>query len=127
LLGELEALMSSADHLVLGGRLSDRFGCNGLTSVVIAAFDGVTARIDLWIMSCRVLQRQFELAMFDCVVQWCRERGAARLIGHYVPSPRNQLVAGLYDSSGFAQEGDLWSLDLSLRHTPRNEVIQVAS
>jgi len=127
LLGELEALMSSADHLVLGGRLSDRFGCNGLTSVVIAAFDGVTARIDLWIMSCRVLQRQFELAMFDCVVQWCRERGAARLIGHYVPSPRNQLVAGLYDSLGFAQEGDLWSLDLSLRHTPRNEVIQVAS
>jgi FkbH-like protein len=126
-LGELEELMASPDHVILGGRLSDRFGCHGLTSVVVIALEGATARIDLWIMSCRVLQRQFELAMFDSLIQSCCDRGAVRLLGPYVPSARNQMVAGLYESLGFAPQGELWSLALAPRPAPRNEFIEVVS
>jgi FkbH-like protein len=87
-------------------RLKDRFGDNGIISVVAVARDSEDdARIDLWLMSCRVLGRKVEEAILADVVGRARRLGARRLIGEYIPSAKNALVGELYPRLGFDEIG----------------------
>jgi FkbH-like protein len=98
---ELESLAGRPDCIALYGRLRDRFGDNGLVSVVLGRMDGDSVHIDLWLMSCRVLKRDMELAMLDHLIAHSRARGAGRLLGYYCRSPKNDMVAGHYATLGF--------------------------
>ena len=116
---EVAAIEMSPDHLGLQFRLVDAFGDNGMISVAILRFEGTNAVIDTWLMSCRVLERQVEQAVLNSLAGAARERGAARLIGQFIPTPRNAMVAGHYAKFGFAQLGDCdesgmtcWELNL---------------
>ena len=87
-------------------RLTDRFGDNGIISAVAVARDsGDDARIDLWLMSCRVLGRKVEEAILADVAARARALGARRLIGEYRPTPKNALVRELYPRLGFQEIG----------------------
>jgi FkbH-like protein len=87
-------------------RLTDRFGDNGIISIVAVAreADG-DARIDLWLMSCRVFGRKVEDAILADVVARARALGAHRLIGEYIPTAKNALVRELYPRLGFTEIG----------------------
>ena len=88
-------------------RLEDRFGDHGLVAVMIVvpatAGHAADARIDTWLMSCRVIGRTAEQFLFAHVLERCRALGYKRLIGEYIPTKKNALVAQLYPSLGFAQ------------------------
>jgi FkbH-like protein len=87
-------------------RLTDRFGDNGIISAVAVARDtGDDARIDLWLMSCRVLGRKVEEAILADVAARARALGARRLIGEYRPTAKNALVRELYPRLGFHEIG----------------------
>jgi FkbH-like protein len=87
-------------------RLKDRFGDNGIISVVAVARDTQDeARIDLWLMSCRVLGRKVEEAILADVVTRARALGARRLVGEYCPTAKNGLVRELYPRLGFQEIG----------------------
>jgi len=87
-------------------RLTDRFGDNGIISVVAVARDSDDdARIDLWLMSCRVLGRKVEEAILADVVARARALGARRLVGEYSPTAKNALVRELYPRLGFKEIG----------------------
>jgi FkbH-like protein len=93
--------------------LSDKFGDNGLISVVLLRRDGEDIHIDTWVMSCRVLGRGMEEFIANEMENAAREMGAARLIGGYIPSKKNGMVANLYARLGFAAMGEnLWRLDV---------------
>jgi FkbH-like protein len=98
---EVEALSRDGYHITLYGRLQDRFGDNGLVSVIIGSICEQALEIDLWVMSCRVLKRGMEQAMFDALVQECQALGIRKLIGVYIPSKKNGMVAEHYSSLGF--------------------------
>ena len=98
---EVEALMEDESHITLYGRLIDKFGDNGITAALIACQEGEEARIELWIMSCRVFKRQLEYAMFDRLVEACRQRGIKRLRGDYYPTAKNLLMKDFYATIGF--------------------------
>jgi FkbH-like protein len=102
--GELAAAMCSGFGRCY--RLADRFGDNGIISVVVVARDSADdARIDLWLMSCRVLGRKVEEAILADVVVRARALGARRLIGEYSPTAKNALVRELYPRLGFKEVG----------------------
>ena len=61
-------------YITLYGKLEDKFGDNGVVSVVIAQRKKA-AHIRLWLMSCRVLKQDMELAMLDELVERCQEAG----------------------------------------------------
>ena len=103
---EVEALSRDPQAIALYGRLADRFGDNGLVSVLVARISGGTAEIDLWLMSCRVLKREMELAMFDALVEECQARGIRQIVGVYIPSKKNGMVAEHYTSLGFGPTGE---------------------
>jgi FkbH-like protein len=85
-------------------RLKDRFGDNGIISVVAVARDTQDeARIDLWLMSCRVLGRKVEEAILADIVTRARALGARRLVGEYCPTAKNGLVRELYPRLGFQE------------------------
>lgn len=100
-LPEIEQAATSQKHISLYGRLSDKFGDNGLISVVLCEIEKEKAVVDLWLMSCRVFKREMELAMFDALVLEAAKRGVSVIVGHYARTAKNGIVADLYPSLGF--------------------------
>jgi FkbH-like protein len=98
---EVEAIAGDPMFVTLYGRLADRFGDNGLVSVLVGQRVEDTLRMDLWLMSCRVLKREMELAMFDALVEQCQARGIRKIAGIYAPSKKNSIVADHYPKLGF--------------------------
>lgn len=103
---ELDALLKAPQTVAYAFRLADRFGDNGLISVVIARPDPEwpdgELLIDTWLMSCRVLGRGVEAAVLGAVARAAEGCNASALIGEYRPSGRNMMVATHYEQLGFA-------------------------
>lgn len=98
---EITAIMHSPNHLCLYGRLRDKFGDNGIVSVIIGTQHENTLTIDLWLMSCRVFKRKMEMAMFSELIRHAKARNINKLIGQYIPSKKNSLVSKHYELLGF--------------------------
>ena len=81
--------------------LSDRFGENGLISVVIGKRDGEELDIVTWLMSCRVISRRVEEFVLDQLVEAARDVGVNTLRGRYVPTQKNNVVSKHYEALGF--------------------------
>ena len=103
-LAEMEAALADKDSVGIYGKLNDRFGENGLISVVLGHRVGTSLEIDLWLMSCRVLKRGMETAMLDALVERAQAIGIDSLRGRYLPTKKNALVADHYDKLGFTRE-----------------------
>jgi FkbH-like protein len=105
-------------------RLVDRFGDNGMISVVIFDRGEDEWRCDTWLMSCRVLGRRVEELVLAHVAEAAQNAGASRLIGVYLPTKKNSLVADHFAKLGFskisdlADEGTEWALDLTTYTSP---------
>jgi FkbH-like protein len=100
-LAELESAVKDKGCIGIYGKLSDRFGDNGLISVVLGHREREDLRIDLWLMSCRVLKRDMEVAMLDALAQRALRAGLRSLKGVYLPTAKNGLVAEHYKKLGF--------------------------
>jgi len=132
-LAEIESIATDSRYIGLYGKLSDRFGDNGLISIVLGRKEGTTLHLDLWLMSCRVLKRDMELAMLDALVERARAAGIEILVGYYSPTKKNGMVAQHYAKLGFARmdpnaeagSTQIFSLPLAT-YTTRNSHIQVA-
>jgi FkbH-like protein len=109
--GDVSRLLETPRSLGMTLRLADRFGDYGLISVVLAVpeagADGSTLRIDTWLMSCRAIGRTVEQFMLNRIVAAARELGYTYLVGEYLPTPKNVLVADLYPRLGFSAAGDV--------------------
>jgi FkbH-like protein len=103
---EIAALMTDSRVLILQFRLLDRFGDNGVVAIVIGRIEEGECIVDTWLMSCRVLGRGVERATLNVMAQLARQRDATRLIGEYIPTDRNQIVAGHYEKLGFEPIAD---------------------
>jgi FkbH-like protein len=127
---EMEATLADPDCVRLYGRLVDKFGDNGIVSVVIGRQKGDVLHMELWLMSCRVLKRDMEQAMLDELVRISKERGIAEIRGYYYPTAKNKMVEKLYETFGFAlvssdeQGNTVWSLKTE-GYEPQNKVIKV--
>jgi FkbH-like protein len=108
-------------------RVRDRFGDHGLIGTMIAvpeADSPQAMRIDTWLMSCRVIGRTVEQFSFRTMVECARKLGYRRVLGEYVPTPKNLLVKGLYESlgfrplNGFDDASFLYELDLDSYELP---------
>ncbi len=130
---EIEAAAADPSYITLYGKLTDKFGDNGVVSVIIGNIEGTECRIDLWIMSCRVLKRQMENAMMDSLIEACREKGIEKIIGYYYPTAKNNMVREFYGERGFnkvsedADGNTVWEFDLTQDYAKQNTVITVRS
>ena len=101
---EVRALLAAGAY-TQAMRASDRFGDSGLTGVLIAIPEGGGLRVDTWLMSCRVLGRRLEEAMFAALVRYAAENRYTHITGEYIPTAKNGQVADLYIRLGCAAAG----------------------
>jgi FkbH-like protein len=125
---EVQALIGDPDVYTSTIRLDDRFGSNGLISVVIGRVAGDRLDIESWLMSCRVLKRGVEFLEMERLLTFCRQRGLRRLVGRYLPTAKNKMVSGHYAELGFvevpgADEGTTWQFDLDAVQFARTHFI----
>lgn len=100
----------------------DAFGHQGIISVVVLIPEEGALRIDSWVMSCRVLNRTVEFAVFAHILARAGDR---RVIGEYIPTERNGLVRGHYDALGFQlvsrredPPGEVWAYERGAGKAP---------
>jgi FkbH-like protein len=127
---QVRAMASSPDWWCRWFRLADRFGDHGLIAVILAEKRPSQWRIDTWLMSCRVLGRQMEDFVCACLLSAARSDGAATVLGEYVPTEKNSLVAGLYPRMGFdasAESGRQYVFSLRDHPLPVCEFIRDSS
>ena len=129
---DIEKTAADDSNITLYGRLKDKFGDNGIVSLVIGNIrSGAELHIDLWLMSCRVLKRDMEFAMMDALVEKARERGVKTIYGYYYPTAKNKMVKEFYDIQGFdlvsedADGNKTYKLDISQNYENKNKVIEV--
>jgi FkbH-like protein len=112
-------MMEDPDTITLQLRLSDVYGDNGLIALVTGQTrPDRTFVIENWLMSCRVLGRNVEQATLNILAMCAAAAGATCLLGTYLPTPKNSMVAELYQNLGFtlierSEDGSSrWSLSL---------------
>lgn len=104
--GQIREFMQRNDAIVLVFQLADRFGDHGLTSTMVAVLEDDTMRIDSWLMSCRIFSRSAEQFILRGLIAIAGSMGTKRLVGEYVPTPKNGVVAELYLRLGFLPVGE---------------------
>lgn len=127
---EIEEISYSNEFITLCGRLTDKFGDNGVVSVVIGKKDGIKLHIDLWLMSCRVLKRDMEYAMLDSLVENAKEQNIEEIYGYYYKTKKNNMVRDLFSDFGFekvsedSNENTVWKLVIS-EYKNKNKFIKI--
>jgi len=114
---EIASIGQSRTKFGLYFKLQDRFGDNGLISAVILEEQQGFLHIDTWVMSCRVLSRGVEEFILSEMLAFAGDRGNKKLIGKYIPTAKNKLVADLYRRLNFKMTKDengttLWEMDV---------------
>lgn len=128
--GEIANIAHDPSYITLYGRLSDKFGDNGVVSVVFGHISGDELHIDLWLMSCRVLKRDMEFAMLDKLVETAAEKGVKTIFGYYYPTAKNGMVKELFGKFGFEKISEdenknaVWKLGTD-GYTAKNSHIHV--
>jgi FkbH-like protein len=98
---EILKIISDPSWITRTVSLADRFGDNGLISVVLAQAINEGLYIDTWLMSCRTLKRGVERLLLNNLCRVARSRGLTTLFGEYFPSEKNKLVRNHYSQLGF--------------------------
>lgn len=98
---EIEKISSDPAYITLYGKLTDKFGDNGVVSLIIGKLEDKILDLNLWLMSCRVLKRDMEKAMFEVLVQMSLDKGITTIVGHYYKTPKNSMVSDFYGQMGF--------------------------
>ena len=115
---DITSMAENPDVIDLSFTLEDKFGDNGLIAVIIMKKqDDETLFVDTWFMSCRVLKRGMENFTLNTMVKCAKKKGYKRIIGEYLPTPKNKMVELHYPNLGFvpseaASEGAKYVLDV---------------
>ena len=104
---QVAELEGARDAFTLQVRLEDKFGDNGMISVVICRLtQSATWDIDTWLMSCRVLGRQVENMVLRELILQGRRVGIKRLTGAWYPTEKNDLVRDHFPKIGFSKTAE---------------------
>ena len=126
---DIRTMAEDADHLCLCGKLVDKFGDNGIVTVVAGQQQGSALHMRLWLMSCRVLKRGMEDAMMDTLMRHAAARGIKKVVGYYYPTVKNAMVREFYAQFGFSktqesEQGTTWELNVA-DYVPRNPHMKI--
>ena len=126
---DIRTMAEDAGHLCLCGKLVDKFGDNGIVTVVAGQQQGSALHMRLWLMSCRVLKRGMEDAMMDTLMRHADARGIKKVVGYYYPTVKNAMVREFYAQFGFSktqesEQGTTWELNVA-DYVPRNPHMKI--
>ena len=95
---------ASPDWQLWLGQLEDRFGKYGKIILCLAKISGEHARIDTFLMSCRVMGRGVECAFLDYIEKQFAASGISLIETEYCPTPKNSLVSKFWEQYGYMRK-----------------------
>ncbi|KLN58966.1 hypothetical protein WH96_20140 [Kiloniella spongiae] len=98
---QISELMRDDRYTIIVASLHDKFGSNGIISVVICKHEGKTLIIENWVMSCRVLKRGVEYALINEITRLANTMNIENITGYFKATSRNDLVSTFYNDMGF--------------------------
>jgi FkbH-like protein len=116
----IEKLIISNKHMCYSFNLVDKFGDNGLISMVILEKQNENLFIDTWLMSCRVLKRSMENFTLNKIVNEAKKANIKKIIGEYISTSKNEMVKDHYLNLGFTENNGKWELDVSSYQPKKN-------
>lgn len=99
---DIRSRMHSADQEVLTLSLTDRFGDSGVVGLAVIIKSPDHWRIEMLLMSCRVLGRTVESAFVTWIAGRAKAAGAAELHATFHPTAKNSPFADFFGRCGFA-------------------------
>ncbi len=128
--GDLTAMMAEPErHLLLQGRVSDRFGHHGVVICATVSIAAARARLISFLMSCRVIGREVEFAFLGALIEALVARGVDRVDAQFIPTARNSPAAGFLEKAGLTRnmddgaEGESWVWRSGRSTVPRSNVV----
>jgi FkbH-like protein len=115
---DVQRLAASGEYITLTFNLKDKFGDNGLISIITLQKRAKEFFIENWLMSCRVLKRGMENFTLNAIVERTQAMGADRITGEFIPTAKNMMVKDHYEKLGFKFNDGLWILEL-VNYEPR--------
>ena len=103
---EIEDIASDDKYITIYFTLKDKFGDHGLISAVIMEKQEDALFVNTYLMSCRVLKRGMEEFIINTMVETAKNNGYKKVIGEYLPTAKNAMVAGIYEKLGFTRVND---------------------
>ena len=131
---EIEEVAKDPNRITLYGKLGDKFGDNGVVSIVIGKIAGDNRdelHMELWLMSCRVLKRDMEFAMMDELVEKAQTIGIRKIVGYYYPTAKNAMVKEFYALQGFEKVSEdedgntIWEFAVTDDYQKKQHVIDI--
>jgi len=114
---ELDEITNSDNTAVYVLGLEDRFTEKENIGVGVVCWDNSTkiATIELFLLSCRVLERGIEAGFLAWICEQCERQEIDRLVGLIAKTPRNIPAQKLYESHGFYSDSarEVWTLELT--------------
>lgn len=126
---ELQLYLEKPEHMGICAKLIDKFGDNGIVTILLGKKENNNLHISNWLMSCRVFKRELEYALFDIIVEYCTKNGIMTITGEYIPSEKNKLVSEFYGSIGFSKiekidNVDIWKYKIPYSYINLNKHIK---
>ena len=105
----------SEDEKILIGcaQVKDKFGDSGITGVfIIEKTNSNEWLLDTFLLSCRVMGREIEKAIFYFIVNEAKKNNIKKLRAKFIPTEKNKPIENFLLNSNFTKENDCWIYDL---------------
>ena len=96
---DVQQIYKQSDTDIFVTYVNDKYGDDGLTSVLIIKKGENDIIIDTFLMSCRVMGRKIENAIINNIIRFYANY--KKIIATYLPTSKNKPVANLYEQLGF--------------------------
>ncbi len=101
---DLAAFLDNPEMKMFLLQAEDRFGPMGQSGLIIFRKSGNVAEVDTFLMSCRIIGRKFDHALFCRGLELARAAWPFEEVrASYLPSPKNNIVAGLWSDYGLSR------------------------
>ena len=107
-------LLASDGHMVVGLRVTDRFGDSGITGLAIVQRQPNAWIVQDFLLSCRVLGRTVENAFLSWLIARAAKAGVDSVAIEFEATKRNQVAHGFLKESGGVESdtGGVWTFDV---------------
>ena len=110
---DISKFLDDTSFDIFASRVKDRFGDSGIISVAIVEIDGTKARLDTFLLSCRVIGKTIETAILSVIAKELEGRGIKLLISNYLATAKNSPASNFLPDHGFKEnKNSMWQIEL---------------
>jgi len=99
---DIRRLLKDGWH-IYSAEVADKFGEYGIVIVALIAPEKNAARLDTFLMSCRVMGRDVEFAFLEYIIQKLHTAGFKKMTASFIPTSKNVPSKDFLPDAGFVE------------------------